>query len=165
MQEQTISSTKTKVNCINDFTQRLNNSYFLEEFNNSKIPQRYKSLGKKVRERRLKKKQYDEIIGKFFDIFYNELYFLNKPSYFFLGGFLEKKRSKPGIRRVGPGDYLERKQIHVEFPITISWTDVFFLNQKQRQVSYIKTKGSTSATAAIEKKWIAKNNFYDLKPI
>ena len=59
----------------------------------------------------------------------------------------------------------ERKKIHVEFPITISWTDLFFLNQKEKQIKYIKTKGSTSRVARIEKEWNKTNNFYDLESI
>lgn len=150
--------------CINNF-QRLNNNYFTEEFNKSKIPQRHKSLGKRVRDRKISMKQYNEITSKFIDIFYNELYYLNKPSYFFLGGFIEKKRTSPGVRRIGRGKFKERKSVMVEFPITLCWTDLFFLNQKENQIKYIKLKGSTNMTNKIEKDWLAKNNYYDLKQV
>ena len=152
-------------NCINDFTEKINNNYLCREFNLTKIPKKHKSLGKKVRDRQISQKDYNAITQKFFDIYYNELYYLNKPSYFFLGGFLQKKRSKPGVRKVGKGVGKERKKIHVEFPITISWTDLFFLNQKEKQIKYIKTKGSTSRVARIEKEWNKTNNFYDLESI
>ena len=152
-------------NCINDFTEKINNNYLCREFNLTKIPKKHKSLGKKVRDRQISQKDYNAITQKFFDIYYNELYYLNKPSYFFLGGFLQKKRSKPGVRKVGKGIGVERKKIHVEFPITISWTDLFFLNQKEKQIKYIKTKGSTSRVARIEKEWNKTNNFYDLESI
>ena len=152
-------------NCINDFTEKINNNYLCREFNLTKIPKKHKSLGKKVRDRQISQKDYNAITQKFFDIYYNELYYLNKPSYFFLGGFLQKKRSKPGVRKVGKGIGKERKKIHVEFPITISWTDLFFLNQKEKQIKYIKTKGSTSRVARIEKEWNKTNNFYDLESI
>ena len=88
-------------NCINDFTEKINNNYLCREFNLTKIPKKHKSLGKKVRDRQISQKDYNAITQKFFDIYYNELYYLNKPSYFFLGGFLQKKRSKPGVRKVG----------------------------------------------------------------
>ena len=152
-------------NCINDFTEKINNNYLCREFNLTKIPKKHKSLGKKVRDRQISQKDYNAITQKFFDIYYNELYYLNKPSYFFLGGFLQKKRSKPGVRKVGKGVGQKRKKIHVEFPITISWTDLFFLNQKEKQIKYIKTKGSTSRVARIEKEWNKTNNFYDLESI
>ena len=152
-------------NCINDFTEKINNNYLCREFNLTKIPKKHKSLGKKVRDRQISQKDYNAITQKFFDIYYNELYYLNRPSYFFLGGFLQKKRSKPGVRKVGKGIGQERKKIHVEFPITISWTDLFFLNQKEKQIKYIKTKGSTSRVARIEKEWNKTNNFYDLESI
>lgn len=151
--------------CINSFVERLDNDFYVREFNKTKIPQRHKQLGKKIRERQISKKDYAEITAKFFDIFYNELYFFNKPSYFFLGGFVEKKRTKPGVRRRGPGKGSEREKIYVEFPISISWTDLFFLNQKEGQISYKKIKGQTRPTNIIERNWRRTNNFYDLDEV
>ena len=151
--------------CINNSFQRLNNSHFREEFNKTKIPQRHKSLGKRIRDRKISLKDYNEITSKFFDIFYNEVYYLNRPSYFFLGGFLEKKRTNPGVKHIGPGKRENRKRVMVEFPISLSWTDLFFLNQKEQQIKYVKLKGSTNQINKIEKDWLRKNNYYDLKQV
>ena len=48
-------------NCINDFTEKINNNYLCREFNLTKIPKKHKSLGKKVRDRQISQKDYNAI--------------------------------------------------------------------------------------------------------
>ena len=156
---------KMSQNCINSFVEKINNSYICREFNLSKIPQRHKSLGRKVRERQISQTDYNKIISAYLNVFYSEVYYLNRASYFFLGGFIEKKRTTPGVKERGPGKRGQREKCYVEFPISLSWTDLFFLNQKERQIAYIKSKGSGTPTQRIEKQWLQSNNYYDLKSI
>ncbi len=152
-------------NCISNSFQKINNNYFREEFNKSKIPSRHKSLGKRIKDRKISLTDYNTITSKFIDIFYNEVYYLKKPSYFFLGGLIENRRTKPGVKRIGRGKGEERKKIMVEFPMTLLWTDLFFLNRKENQIRYVKLKGSTNKSNKIEKDWLEKNNYYDLRSI
>lgn len=152
-------------NCINNFVERINNSYFWKEFNLTKIPQRHKSLGRLIRERKISQPDYNKIVNTYLDIFYFEVYYLNRPSYFFLGGFIEKKRTNPGVKSRNSHRTGKVEKIYSEFPISLSWTDLFFLNQKERQISYKKSKGRLTKTLKIEKDWLKKNNYYDLKSI
>lgn len=152
-------------NCSSNYHQKLDNTYFRDEFNKTKLPQKHKSLGKKIKDRQISQKDYDNIISLFVDIYYHELYFINKPSYFFLGGFLEKRRLKPGVKERGPAVNGKRDTAHVEFPITIRWSDLFFLNYKEGQVRYIKLRGKRTRGNKIEELWKKKFNFYDLKEI
>lgn len=150
--------------CISNSVQRINNNYFLEEFNKSRIPRRHKSLGKKIRDRKISLRAYNEITSKFLDIFYNEVYYLDKPSYFFLGGFIEKRRTSPGVKTIGRRDEnSERKRVMVEFPITLLWSELFFVNRRIGEIKYVKLKGSTNMSNKIEKDWLSKNNYYDLR--
>lgn len=153
------------LNYINNFIEKIDDVFLRNEFNKSGLQKKHKSLGKKISEREISQKDYNIIIEKFHDIYYNELYFINKPSYFFLGGFLEKKRTKPGVRVFGNVAKKETLKRYVEFPISISWTDVYFLKQKRREISYKKMKGVRSRTGKIEKIWKQNNNFYDLKEV
>lgn len=152
-------------NFINNFIEKINNVYFREKFNLTKIPQRHKSLGSKIRERKISQADYNKIISCYLRVYYNEVYYLKGSSYFFLGGFIEPKRTNPGVKERGPGVSGSREKTYVEFPISLSWTDLFFLNQKEKQIIYKKTKGSATPTALIEKKWLQNNNYYDLKSI
>lgn len=118
-----------------------------------------------MKEREISQKDYDKIISLFVDIYYNELYFINKPSYFFLGGFMEKRRTRPGVRTMGaPVDGI-RRTAHVEFPITLSWTDLFFLNPVERQITYTKMTGKRTRSEKIEREWKRTNKYYDLKEL
>lgn len=152
-------------NCISNYHQKLDNTFFREEFNKTEIPKKYKELGKKMKDRQISQKDYDRIISLFVDIFYNEVYFINQPSYFFLGGFLEKRRLKPGVKEKGPAVNGKREKAHIEFPITMYWSDLFFLNHKEKQIRYIKLRGKRTRGNKIEEQWKKRNNFYDLKEI
>lgn len=104
---------------------------------------------------------YDEIVTKFFDIYYNELYFLNRPTYFFLGGKMEKLATKSGVRKIKVGDKMVEK--YIEEPISLSWSGLSFLDLKGNQIVYKKTKSSHSKTAKIEREWRKNNDYYSIK--
>lgn len=150
-------------NCSSNYHEKLNNVYFRELFNKTKIPKKYKSLGRRMKEREISQKDYDSIISLYMDIFYNEVYFINKPSYFFLGGFIEKLRTKPGVRTIKSAVDGIRPLAHAEFPITLMWDDLFFLNSKEKQIYYNKMNGKRTRTLKIEQEWKRTNNYYDLR--
>ena len=147
-----------KANCISNLLDRVGNSYFHGEFNKTKIPQKYKSLGRIKKDRSISRKDYDKIVAKYFDVYYNEVYFLGKPSYFFLGGFLQLVRTSPGVKRIGRTE----KKIYSEQPLFLKWFGMFE-KARRNDIKYFKLKGSTSKTAALEEKWKKSNNYLKLK--
>lgn len=152
-------------NFSSNINEKLNSDYFRELFNKSELPKKYKSLGKRIKDRQISQRDYDKILSKFMDIYYYELYFINKPSYFFLGGFMEKKRSKSEVKDIGPAKDGQRKKAYIEFPIILQWTGVSFLKYKEKQIKYIKLRGKRTRGNLVEELWKKSNNFYDLKEI
>lgn len=152
-------------NSINNFIEKVTQRDFWNAFNLSKIPQKFKSLGRNKKNRQISWKTYNQIISLFLDIHYNEIYFIKKPSYFFLGGMMEVKIGRSGMRTIGRKVDGVRQQKHIENPISLVWTDLWFKDFKRGEIKYVKIKGSNTKSNVIEQVWKNNNNFEKVKII
>lgn len=152
-------------NFINSFVQKVTQKDFWEAFNLSKIPQKFKSLGRAKKNRQISLETYNQIISLFFDIHYNEIYFLPKQSYFFLGGMIELKIGTSGMRTIGKAVEGVRQQKYIENPLSLVWTDLWFRDFKRGEIKYVKIKGSNTKSNVIEQLWKNSNNFEKTKVV
>ena len=65
--------------------------YFFNKFNRSGL-NHFSTVSKNKKHQRIDLKRYKSIIGNYFRIYFNELYYLKKPMYFFFGGRMQLAR-------------------------------------------------------------------------
>lgn len=114
------------------------------------FPKKYLSSKNKVyTTRTLTKGEHQQIISKYMDIYFNELYFQDKPKYFPLGGLIEKIQGKKSIFR--------NRIVH---PILLLWHKrpdiLFFAN-----IRLAKQNGSTNRIYKLDQEF-KKNNDLDM---
>lgn len=147
-------------NCFN-YVESIDTNYFFEKFNQTKIVRKYPSLGKRIRDREISKKDYTRIISKFFDIYYHEFYFINRPTYFFLGGILDKRRSLPKRNSKMHGNKV--KEIMTKGSLLHYWK-IYFKIDQNKDIQYIKLKGTVNIPV-VEEKWYKEFDILDIKLI
>lgn len=106
--------------------------------------------GKGLAEKQVSEELYRKIIMEYFDIYFKEVYFLNKPSYFLYTGILDKVLYRPRIIKKN------QKNIIAKTTIGFMWSmrpsNLFFYC-----VRFIKLTGSSNRIPKIEN--VYKNNF------
>ena len=153
------------LNYTNNFVEKVTQKDFWKSFNLSGIPEKFKSLGRAKKNRQIDFKTYNQIVSLFFDIYYNEVYFIPKQHYFFLGGMMELKVGTSGMKTIGKAVDGVRQQKYIENPLSLVWTDLFFKDFYRGEIKYVKTKGSNKKSNKIEKLWKNSNNFEQTKTL
>ena len=95
------------------------------------------------------KKEHKEIISKYMNVYFKELYFQDKPKYFPLGGLIEKIQGKKTL--------FKERIVH---PILLLWykrPDILFFTN----IKLAKLNGSTNRIYKLDKDY-KKNNDLDL---
>jgi hypothetical protein len=122
--------------------------YFMSEFKN-KYP-KYMLGEKGSKEKKVSESLYKQILVEYFDIYFKEIYFINRPSYFLYTGIMDKVLYRPRI--------IKKNQVNIIAQATIGFmwsmrpSNLFFYC-----VRFIKLTGKLNKIPKIEK--LYKNNF------
>lgn len=129
---------------------------FFRKFNLSGL-NNFEELSKFKKHQKLDKRKYKKIVKKYLEVYFNEVYFLNRKFYFFLGGYIFKVRCGNWIRKTkGKEDYSI-----ADHSIGLFW----YLRPCARfwfSVSIRKQKGSSNMIPVIEKQWKKENDIQSL---
>ena len=119
---------------------------FYNDFNNRKNS--FRSLGKKKEQKKVSYTLYQKIIKRFLLIYFYEVFFIDKPFFFFLGG---------KVRRCRISQFFTKQNTLIKPSISFLW----FLRPHYRFTSMIRVdiqKGSTAVVPQIRKKFMENND-------
>ena len=122
---------------------------FFDDFEKSKKND-FKVLGKRKKDRKITLGQYKLILKTYFSIYFYEIFFIDKISYFFLGGYYQRAKVS---------QFIDRNSNKI-IPETIS--GIWF--QRATKYLYLYTffnlqRGSTNLIAKIRKDFKSNNSF------
>lgn len=124
--------------------------YFYDKFKKKKF--KYESTRKKRGQETVSFSMYKRIISMYFKIYFNELFFIRKPHYFFFGGeIITCKVSK----------FVNKQNILIPNSITVLWYNrpLDFYIKKFRM--YLMN-GKRNTIPKIKRKWMQENNVDEL---
>lgn len=119
---------------------------FYNDFNNRKNS--FRSLGRKKEQKKVSYTLYQKIIKRFLLIYFYEVFFIDKPFFFFLGG---------KVRRCRISQFFTKQNTLIKPSISFLW----FLRPHYRFTSMIRVdiqKGSTAVMPQIRKKFMENND-------
>ncbi len=119
---------------------------FYNDFNNRKNC--FRSLGRKKEQKKVSYTLYQKIIKRFLLIYFYEVFFIDKPFFFFLGG---------KVRRCRISQFFTKENTLIKPSISFLW----FLRPHVRFTSIVRVdiqKGSTAVMPKIRKKFMENND-------
>ena len=119
---------------------------FYNDFNSSK--NNFRSLGRKKEQRKVSYTLYQKIIKRFLLIYFYEVFFVDKPFFFFLGG---------KVKRCRISQFFTKQNTLIKPAVSFLW----FLRPHVRFVAMVRVdiqKGSTAVMPKIRKEFMEKND-------
>lgn len=130
--------------------------FIYEKFKNSGLNY-FESLSEKKTKRKIDKRTYRKIVKRFFSIYFNEVYFLNRRFYFLFGGYITKVRC---------GNWIRETKNKKSFSKASHSIGLFWYNRPCARFWFSftlrKMKGSSNQIPKIEKDWKNSNDIFQL---